>query len=244
MPSWLALEFAELFFETVEPWRICGNPVSFSAGLVICDRKTPIRQAKSLAGALVDSLKNLASPQPAEFGRNMMQIEIFESLTLPSGNLDDYRVALYAHGHLSENDPSKAKWTAETNLQLAIAGSDIGGLIDRIARLQGADGFPRSQLYKLLEVSSRDGTAHRRNATEFDADGRRVMRQDQSRLQEVFAVYSRRAGAGKPLTIHDIGILRPGDGKPAALALDIAMLAMLWDYVRPIAASGNGGSAQ
>jgi hypothetical protein len=96
LPSWLALEFAAEFFDAVEDFTVNhGNeqkPLTFSAAMVICDRKTPIRLIKQVADKMVEEMKE---HEPEKFGANMLQIEVFESLTLPGDDISGYRRKLY-----------------------------------------------------------------------------------------------------------------------------------------------------
>ena len=96
VPSWLALEFAARFFEAVKGWRAPnGKPITFSAGLLVCDRKTPIRLAKSIADKLA-ALGKHAQPSETIGLRNVLQIEVFESLSLPEADFERFRSRLYA----------------------------------------------------------------------------------------------------------------------------------------------------
>lgn len=227
LPSWLAFEFAELFFSIVRDWSIGGHPLTFSAGMVVCDRKTPISQAKAVAEQLSTAAKAVARGGNA-YGVNTLQVEIFEGLALPDGNLDGFRDKLYFHGRPAADTDAFTRRMNETNVQLTIQGDDVGRLAERIARLQTA--LPRSQLYKLLDIGSREGVAHSRTATTESNDGGRGLREEYRLLADTFDSYLRRAGAESGLKFSDLGILAPPDGKPASLALNIAMMARLWDY--------------
>lgn len=258
LPSWLAFDFAELFFSTVDDWTVGDNPLTFSAGMVICDRKTPISQAKTVAQNLSDAAKKIAK-DAGPYGLNTLQIEIFEGLWLPEHQIDSFRARLYFHGRpiKGENseDPEVAKeaseareeQTRQTNLQLTIRGDDIGGLAARITDLQKK--LPRSQVQKLLDIGSREGVAHTRTARALKSDDRNeneVEHNDQhdakerpehTLLRETLEEYLRRAGSESKLHPRELSVLRPIDGKPASLALDIAMIARLWDYVVPVSSS-------
>jgi hypothetical protein len=88
MPSWLAVEFASKFRRWTRDWAISGKPVTFSAGLVIANHKTPIRQSKTVAETLVNLAKQAKKP-------GTLQIEIFESLSMPDSDFQGYRDRLY-----------------------------------------------------------------------------------------------------------------------------------------------------
>lgn len=150
LPSWLGLEFASLFFDAVADWKIRDNPVTFSAGLAICDRKTPIRQAKAVAQTLAELNKKR---EGVNFGTNSLQIEIFESIALPDVDFQRYRQKFYCGRELS-GDAFDA-----LNGQLALDPEKFRKARRRLARLKRPDGLPRSQLYNLLEPgASADNT--------------------------------------------------------------------------------------
>lgn len=230
LPSWLAFDFAELFFSTVKDWTVDGNPLTFSAGMVICDRKTPISQAKALATDLSDAAKRVAK-QAGPFGLNTLQIEVFEALALPDGDLEGYREKLLFHGRPAASKADYAERMAQTNLQLTLKGEDAVRIASRITELQTR--LPRSQLQKLLDIGSREGVAHKRSATEIKETGERAQREEHALLVETFDSYLRRAGSESGLKLSDLNVLTPLDDKPASLAINIATIARLWDYVAP-----------
>lgn len=220
LPSWLAFEFAELFFSTVQNWSAGGRQLTFSAGMVICDRKTPISQAKSVAEQLSSSAKAVAR-RSDPFGMNAFQVEVFEGMALPDGNLERFRDKLYFHGRPASDGKAFDLRMDEANIQLTILGDNIGSMAKRISDLKQT--LPRSQLYKLLDIGSREGAAHKRTATD-----------EYRLLADTFDTYVRRAGADSGLKLSDLSLLAPADGKPASLAINIAMLARLWDYAAPL----------
>jgi hypothetical protein len=217
MPSWLGLEFAQLFYEKTGTWDLGadGKHWSFSSGLVICHYKTPIRQIKTVAKELAERNKGL--------GGGAIQIEIFESLSMPDIDFDSYRAKLY----FGDKTPTPDE-LSELNRQLAIPGEKLGKLIDKVARLKQDDGLPRSQLHKMLLKSSKAGTTARSD----EAD--RSLRED-------FALWKKRAGAATAVGEHDLdvfGDLRRWDEainpKRPAFSLSIGLIALLWDYVQPL----------
>lgn len=240
LPSWLALDFANLFFSTVKTWSVDGNPLTFSAGMVICDRKTPIAQAKAVAADLSDAAK-LVSKANAPFGQNTLQIEVFEGLSLPENNLDGFRDKLFFHGRPAGSDKEFAERMAQTSLQLTVRGEDVASLTARIFELQAQ--LPRSQIQKLLDIGSKEGVAHKRTATEENEKGEKVQRDEHAMLVETFNNYLRRAGSESGLKPSDLSVLKPVDGKPASLAINVALIARLWDYVAPVSSSASQGDA-
>jgi hypothetical protein len=225
MPSWLGLEFAQLFYDKTRDWKLDGGERwTFSTGLVICDHKTPIRQVKNVAKELAERNK---SP-----GGGAIQIEVFESLSMPDVDFDSYRRNLY----FSERKPRKGELD-ELNRQLSIPGSKIGELIEKIARLKKPDGLPRAQLYKMLEKASKAGAAAARSE-EMDRE-----------LRTDFARWKERAGAAAAINEWQVDVLRDVcpwgaqiETKQPAFSLSLGLVAMLWDYVRPLDFAGNGGN--
>lgn len=229
LPSWLAFDFAELFFSTVKDWTVDGNPLTFSAGMVICDRKTPISQAKTVAEDLSNASKKIAR-DAGPYGLNTLQIEIFEGLSLPEHEVDSFRARLYFHGRAVADDEDQKQ---QTNMQLTIKGDDVRGLASRITDLQKK--LPRSQVQKLLDIGSREGVAYTRTArAEKDETEERP---EHKQLKDTFETYLKRAGSDSKLHPKELSVLKPIDGKPASLAIDIAMIARLWDYVAPVSSS-------
>ena len=93
-PSWLAFWLAEAFFTLSRSWTVDGYPypLTHAAGIVLCDRKTPIRQARAMAEYLGKRAKKTME-WPNLF--NVLQVEVFESADLPEGGADSHRRALY-----------------------------------------------------------------------------------------------------------------------------------------------------
>lgn len=224
LPSWLAFDFAELFFSTVKNWTVEGNPLTFAAGMVICDRKTPISQAKTVAEDLSNASKKIAK-DAGDYGLNTLQIEIFEGLSLPEHEIDSFRAKLYFHGRSVSDETEQ-----QTNMQLTIKGDDVRGLASRIVELQKK--LPRSQVQKLLDIGSREGVAYKRTARAEKNEMEE--RPEHKQLKEALKTYLKRAGSESNLDPKELSVLKPIDGKPASLAIDIAMIARLWDYVAPV----------
>lgn len=200
MPSWLALEFAANFFEWTQGWDVgVGADVTFSAGLVIANHKTPIRQTKSLADDLAELNKDKDKASSA------IQIEIFESISVPDTDLGTYRKKLYPGIHDGDSDA--------LNAALAVPGAKLGSLLNKIGELKQDNGLPKSQLYALL----------RKGAVDSGPNRGRI----EAPTETAFLEWKRRAGSGADVDWSDIKIL----GETVAPELSLAMLAMLWDYV-------------
>ena len=222
MPSWLGLEFAKLFYEKTSGWKLDGDePWTYSAGLVICDHKTPIRQVKSVAKELAERSK--------DSGNGLIQIEIFESISMPDVDFDFYRRKLYF-----PDEPPTDKNFKELNHQLCIPGNKIDELVRRVVDLKKEKGLPRSQLYKMLLKASKIGAAASR-------------RDDKDReLRNDFALWQKRAGEDVDVSERQVEVLydlppgcSSGSAKQPAFSLSLALAAMLWDYVEPLTGEGR-----
>jgi hypothetical protein len=116
--------------------------------------------------------------------------------------------------------------------QLSIPGRTVGELIDRIAALKRV--LPRSQLYRLLNEASRQGAAHGRYPfIRPDKTAPAEVNRGHEALVAMFADYKRRAGQNTDIKLERLQVLQPADGRHAALAIDLGMTAMLWDYTDP-----------
>lgn len=250
MPSWLALEFAEKFFQWIEGWKSAfGDPLTFSAGLVICNRKTPVRQSKGIAGQLADTSKQL---QPKAGGLdagiasdNFLQMEVFESLSLPETGFDAFREQLYFARNVATDDQERLRERRGLDRQLAIRGTDTGGLVKRISMLKSTEnGLPRSQLYKLLKAGIEQGASKRgtvQAAKHQEVKGETAqpaaVTNASAELEHAYEAYLDRAGEDKAPPRAALNVLSYAEGagypKPP-LALNLAVASMLWDYVAPL----------
>ena len=234
VPSWLALDFARFFFDRVADWTSEAGPITFSGAMVICNHKTPIRQAKVVAEEMTARMKMM---QPDGGGRrldtrNLFQIEVFESLSLPETDFDTYRERLFLNEAGAQDDGARNALEGH----LTIAGSDIDALFSSIAKLKQS--LPRSQLYKLLQAGAASGAAASRKGA------------DQA-VQAMFDTWLSRAGDGSGLEHGSYEILKNLTASrslsnarripvpPRTVSLN--MLAALWDYVDPLAIGEVGG---
>lgn len=182
VPSWQVWDCLTAFFRNTakEDWIVGGRRLVHRGGVVVCHYKTPIRLAKTLAEELANKAKDAVA--------NTIQIEILESLDIPERYLDRQRQALFGAG------VDEAAFT--------LRGEDWAGLTDRLKRIRAEDGFPRSQLYRLLRKARDDKGALTRPVPD-----------------ELAAVL----GKGKYA-------LEAGD--LCADPVDLARIATVWDYVR------------
>jgi hypothetical protein len=189
MPSWLALEFAARFFEWTAKWKVNGNPVTFAAGLVIANHKTPIRQTKELAKALAERGKGS--------GEAALQAEIFESLSIPgTDEIAAYRAKLYP--------PLASIGETELDQALVISPAVLAMFAGIFKKLKDDGGLPRSQLYSVLRAALKEDSP---NAGTGEMDPARM----------VFEKWKQRAGADASVTWDALQIL--GKGRPPLASL-------------------------
>jgi hypothetical protein len=211
MPSWLGLEFSENFFRWTQDWHAGGSAVTFSAGLVIANHKTPIRQTKQLAGDLAQINKDLSGQEVSA-----LQAEVFESLSVPDTDLQTYRDRLYVPSGTTDDDTR-----SRINRGLMLRGANISDILDRVRRLKGEDGFPRSQLYSMIRKAAEEKIPYA-PLDSSDSD---------KQLFEYFDLWKSRAGSESGMSRNDLHLLRFSGEGAASLKLSLAITAMLWDYV-------------
>ncbi|MEM9733166.1 MAG: hypothetical protein AAF903_06730 [Pseudomonadota bacterium] len=220
LPAWLALGFVSEFYRLMDGWRFGEKRLSFSGGLVIANANTPIRQTKALAEALAEENKArfegegaAAALESAE--ANGLQIEIFESLTVPDDDLAAYRQRLYFSGAAASDEQR-----AQLSHHLTIAGRDLPLLVERVeALLHSENSLPRSQLYRMLR--------------DYTAMGGEAVRAD---LQPSFNRWKKRAGAASPISFQQLDLLHTSAENPRT-GLSLSQAAMLYDYTGKAAAA-------
>lgn len=230
MPSWLALEFAQRFFEWTSDWNIDGDPdpITFSCGLVVANHKTPIRQMKRIAVEdLANGIKQLKKAGKIGKGRNALQAEIFESLSLPDTGFSNYRKQLYFHGRTPNDDDME-----KLNMALTIGGDRFTGMCDSISKLkmpESSKAFPRSQLYAMIRKASDHGI-------QFNT----IEEGDLEAISH-FLLWKSRAGSDFKLELDDLRIIDQVASRKTPLLLSLGLIATLWDYVDPIR-TGTGST--
>lgn len=206
MPSWLGIEFARKFFdEWTKDWTApSGAPLTFGAGLVFCNEKTPIRQARKMAKIMAEDAKTILENVALDDLKHVLQIEAFESITMPEWDegkgLERYREKLF---HAA---PAPAHFT--------LRDEEIGMTFERVRELKNE--FPRSQLYGLLRKARDDGAFALGEAGDVA-------------LKTEAEVYFRRKGLDAAECLPKLKIL-----SKALLAYSLFMGAALWDYVDPL----------
>jgi hypothetical protein len=210
MPSWLALEFSANFLNWTKDWKAGGNAITFSAGLVIANHKTPIRQTKQLAGDLAQINKDLNGREVSS-----LQAEIFESLSVPDTDLQAYRDRLYVPSGKADDDTR-----TRINRGLMLKGANISDILNRVRKLKSERGYPRSQLYALIRKAAEEKIPY----APMDSA------ENDKQLFEHFDRWKKRAGSDSDISQNDLHLLRFAGEGAASLKLSLAMAAMLWDY--------------
>ncbi len=171
VPAWLGWWLALRFFEITSDWavgaddiraacKVCNAdvpqsvdemrfPMRFSAGMVFCSRKTPIRAAKKLADELCRVAKTLKSEpggDPAAAGG--LEIEALESVEPPFDGLGGLRNRLLGENwREGGNGPSR----------LTLPRSAIRSTYSKLHELWIGDvAFPASQAFGALRAATAD----------------------------------------------------------------------------------------
>lgn len=236
LPSWLAVDFVEAFFDATKDWEIGGRRLTHAVGVAVGHYKTPIRQLRHIAKDAAE-LAKIAFPRPQKLDGspetvwtppNTVTFEIFESIAPPDVALGDHRAGVFA---------TAADWDTQIALakRIAFDAMKFKAVTERIATLSGHgrdEAFPRSQLYAALRTLRALGL----DQSSAEAD---------EYVEKDLAIWARRMGRDEVTTITDlrpppapgdepIGTAGQASGSRAGLALDVALLVHLWDYVHPL----------
>lgn len=235
MPAWLGLAFAQGFFDCVKDWKVpegiqhAGKPLTFSAGLVFCHHKTPIRQAKQVAKLLAEAGKDvLGSDMSAQ--KNVINIEMFESIAMPDADVSGYRKKLYGMKDEDDDKILKSLLTLEVRPPEQDSSPDKGTFEDALKKItEMKEESPRSQVYKFIRAAKEHKV--------FDVGNGK---QDFAKFVETVDLYSERAGANSNMNKDDLNFLLESPFVKArslpqaqSLAYSCAFIAQFWDYVNP-----------
>ena len=217
MPCWLAFEFAELFFENAGNWRFelpdkTESGVTHTMGIIICDRKTPIRLARSLAHDSVDRAKEATSRA------DCVTFDIFEGTPPPDDGLAAHRARFYGLDH-----------NAPDNLaaQIAFPADRLAAMRAQITGFKNGDKLPRSKIYAVLEK------------VRIACDGKYVSAEASKLTQgEIETYFQRVANARIPFDDLCLPALATAPKRP--LALQCVLATQFWDYADPLDAEAAG----
>lgn len=216
LPAWLAVPFVKGFFDVTRDWKIEGHPLTHAASVVIAHHKTPIRQMRAIAHGSANLSKEAGDDMRKV---NSVTFEIYESLSPVDdveGAFQSERFRLYGNNDAFGDEGGQA---AMLNRWLALPGGSFDKSVGSLRTWQrpGADGFPRSQVYKMIRAMRAEATSSLWNAKADEiVDG-------------TLTDYDRRVpGSKKFVTDSDHRLGQIGPERP--LSLELAMIATLWDY--------------
>lgn len=225
MPAWLATTFVEGFFRRTAGWTIhdaSGQSIrlTHAVGVAIGHVKVPIRQLRAIAKEAADAAKDALKDQ--ERGNvNSATFEIFESLHPPDTEFLRWRQSVYG-GRADGDRLARA---------LALPGDDFPAVLQALDRIKHGEidarsggyrrePFPRSQLYAALRKLREDGIGVGEDTANRTID-------------ETIGLYTARAGGDRGLSPADLRLPAiAGDGG-RGVAMDLALIATLWDYANP-----------
>lgn len=205
MPSWLGLWFARRFFELTRDWRSPdGEPLTFGAGLLICNYKTPIRVAQKL-------VKNELAEKAAEWGKRQKPCQsalcafVMESIEPMEEGLLQMRTR-------------QLGLTDKLEDALVIPAAKFDTALERAQKLK--EKFPPSQLYRLLRFA-------RKNNLFTEGRSQEVANKLESWLQGAGA----QSGLEKEdfFLVDENDCCELGKRLP----MNLLWLAELWDYLPP-----------
>lgn len=223
LPAWLALPFVAGFFKATAGWEIGGHDLTHAAGVAIAHHKTPIRQLKRIAKTAADLAKGAGLKNC-----DTVTFDIYESLAPPDTDLGPARARLFGM------PPSWEDGHARLAEQLALPGARFDAVMDNLrilAKGEGGEPFPRSQLYGTLRAARAAG----------DLTGDKAA----DAVTAYLDFFARRPDGKAHRATLDAHLLPACDGVARARAIDLALIAQFWDYADPlggrVAAFGTEG---
>jgi len=267
-PAWLGLWLADFFFKHTAGWSIADQPLTHSAGLVICDRKTPIRSALAMAEALTDGAKE------ATVTRGMMAAAAAEATAAGGAPVDSAGADAPAPGDRLQSAPGdRLQPVPGDRLQIEVFESadlpEDGFLCYRQRLYPGLSAAQaKAGGWFTLPGSGLDALMRRLGDWQAAGGGGPPRSQlyrwlNQAVMTRAFGggpadanvrakVDAYLANPGRHLSLSAEGldlsaILGPADrrglGAERPLGLSLALLVQLWDYGLPLAALVPAGPA-
>lgn len=152
VPSWLGLWLAEQFFNLTKGWEIDGHVLTFGAGLVFANHKTPIRDLKVIADELAGMAKRAAKADPGDNNVGLLEIEVLESVDPPLDGVSGVRerqLGLWDRGEEDHHPLIHA---------LALPGEGLADVFARLRQAKNEKGnqyLPRSLVQRILKEVTR-----------------------------------------------------------------------------------------
>lgn len=229
VPAWLGWRIAETFFECVKDWSIRTQAgerrLTFGAGLVFCNAKTPVRRLRRFArDELADAAKASAKarPDPADplvlrppFDWGALEVEVLESFDVPLGGIADLRRRSIG---LDLADTQQKHW-------LTIPGAGVSDWLRQMRLLK--DKFPRSQLSRAVSAAQRNGN--------------KLLNNPAATVQSL-EDYFRRAGVLSGLKLDDLEMPVVDATREERIALGVYHVIQHWDYIGPFEEKGTNDS--
>jgi len=219
VPAWLAFEITELLLQVAQdtgnrlvPTLGAGTPtpeVSFRAGVLICDARTPARRAVAVADALCSDAKVAYKKAAGDKPTSCLSFHIAESQDLPEYTGSTETMMAELRGPKFSVGDQKA-----TNAAFRAILPDWQRQAGDLIELKST--FARSQLYRLID--------------ELESFPRDTTDERHKRFDKFVRTYMNRAR-----TAFDGEKLRQKlpCGHDVPLVLRLKILAELWDYVDP-----------
>ena len=201
MPAWRVLDFFERFYDVAKSERLGDEPPKFTGGAIIANYKAPVRQLVQLATEAVDISKTQGV-------RNAYTIDIFESAAPPEDGLAQHRSRVFGK--------------AGSAKLLAFPTQPASLLRDKLVQWQGnaGDSFPSlSKIHGILQSAYPHGLM---------SDAAQKMIEDEFCLYSARVLEARERGGD---LIGETWDLPAAGGAERPPALNLALVAMLWDYV-------------
>ena len=209
LPAWALFEALPTLAAALDNrklWTHGDHFLSHATGIVICNAKTPITVAKSLAESIANAAKELSKGGSLKSHLNVFSLQVLESVEPPRQDLKEFREKFYG--------------TRSARAFTLIGQTEIQAFLALIRNLQKEDGgLPRSQIFKLIRSARSDGLFARTNASKAET----------FLIGEV-AKACQRCGCRH---FDDPRLEVLGYSKEAPL-LPLIRIAETWDYVDPL----------
>ncbi|HFQ4839497.1 TPA: hypothetical protein ACGU2D_003866 [Vibrio vulnificus] len=152
VPAWIGMATLHHFFEKHNNYQICGQPLTFSAGIVFASCKTPIRKLEQAAMSLADAIKQQSGGRQQSYFDYM----ILESIDYPTEPLASFWEKRY-----------KKLAPLRKPLQFNLASSYHP---DQLS--QHLQTLPRSSIYKLVDAALHHSVADLAEQPPFNKEQR------------------------------------------------------------------------
>ena len=157
VPAWVGLAALKHYFDFHKDYKICGQKLTFSAGIVFCSHKTPIRKAEQAAQSIADAIKDL----PGGRASNFFDYMILESIDYPTESLDSFWSTQYGGEIAKQRRP----------LIFALENDETLSALS-----QHLEALPRSGIYKLVDAALNYGVTSIKEPIPFSREDQQACR--------------------------------------------------------------------